>query len=80
LIELAVAVAGAKIGREHFRLGVVLHQKANGNAAVRTAVPDGVEPLPSRQRLAAVEPLDQHERREIWPIHGALDALVAWPR
>ena len=76
MIELAVAVAGAKIGREHLRLGVVLHQKADRNAAVRATVLDGVEPLPSRYGLAAVEPLDQHKRREIGPIHGAINALV----
>jgi hypothetical protein len=69
LIEPAITSACAEIGRKDLRLRVVLDEEANRHAAVRPTVPDLVKPLPSRQWLAAVEPLDQYERREIGAVH-----------
>jgi hypothetical protein len=63
LIEPASAVAGAEIGRQHFRRRIILHEKADRDAAMGAPLLDHIEPLPAGDRLAAIDPFDENEGR-----------------
>jgi len=71
LIEPASAVAGAEIGRQHFRRSIILHEKSDRDAAMGAPLLDHVEPLPARDRLAAIDPFNEDEGRVRYVVHGA---------
>jgi hypothetical protein len=71
LIEVSAAVAGTEIGCQDLGLRVVLNEKADRDAAVGPAVPDFGKPLPGRERLSAVDPLNQHQRGSFGGVHAA---------
>ena len=63
MIETASAVAGPEIGHQHFRGIIILHQKSDRDAAMGLPLLDRVEPLPARNRLAAIDPFNEDEGR-----------------
>jgi hypothetical protein len=72
LIESASAVAGTEIGCQHFRRRIILHEKADRDAAVGAALLDQDEPLPARDRLAAIDPFNEDEGRVFDRVHVRL--------
>lgn len=71
LVEVSAAVAGAEIGRDNLGLHIVLDEEPDRDAAVRSVVPDLIEPLPGRHGLSAVDPFYQDEGWGVERVHAA---------